>query len=727
MSLGTFSGVLTMARGRNGDLYGVNGLQRGFRWNGTDGSVEQLGISAPASAPTVGTTAGTATYYVHSIDVIDGGYGYSKEPAVKVNNAAGSLDGAGAAKAKAEISDGRVIRIIIQDYGKDYTSAPTVTVDAPDGAALRGSGATFTVTLTDRLVTDVTVTAGGSGYFGRPRIRFTGGAGGGARAECVVSAGTISSVVILSPGDYGSTPEAAIDPNDAEETRTAVVRAVLRPSIKGKYWCAYRYVDDTAAAAGGPIPSNISTFTEVATSAAVQQFNWSGLAAGETRASSIELWRTTADQALVLYRVTTLASNASSYTDALSDSELANPSRTGFLAMPVVLPNGQPNARRFRIPPQNKSSVVMFQDRAWFGVDAAGRKYDGTSDSSYAEPNTLYFSEIDEPESVPEPNELILQDNVNGSDRITSLLPFGGGMVVFQERHCYRLTYAAQPIIDANFALIAQRGCLNQRCWATHDGVAYVVDSMGMYVLDGSSATPISDGVDTYWSQGTIHFASADKFFVAVDPVTRIARFYFATSAGYPDRALCYHPVTKCWWEERYAQRFGSAEVAGSGGRQRLIVGAQSGSLLLADSGGSDINSSGDPTGVACQFRTSNFPLADEKGDRSLRVLYKPTSASCDLTVKLHYNGSSSARAAAVATDRGTGFTTTATGHAVINAASSRSSLGSATGYAVAMYAGRVDDRSSGGDRHISIDMSVTKPSGEAVTVYGMGVMGAGQ
>lgn len=780
-----------MARGRNGDLYGVNGLQRGFRWDGVTASVEQLGISPPGK-PTVTVTAGTPAYFLHGIDVLDGGNGYVKEPTVTVS---------GNAKAKAEISDGRVSRIIMQDYGSGYTAEPTVTVAGPDGSAPPGSGATFAVVASGRIssvlmsafgsgytsaptvsasggggsgalleavmrgdtvhavrvinpgsgytsqptisfsggdgsgasaaaemrygVSSVTVSAGGSGYLQPPRLRFLSFGGGGALAECEIAGGAVSSVTVLQSGDYLTPPTCEVVPT--EPNRTALARPSLRPSLKGKYWCALRYVDNTAEAQGGPIPSNISELTEVELASPSQSLSWSWSIAGqEARVDKIEIWRTTADQALVLYRVATVNANVTSYTDSMGDSQLASPSRTGFKALPIVLPNGQPNARRFRIPPQNKSSIVMFQDRAWYGVDVPGRKYDGTADANVAEPNTLYFSEVDEPESVPEPNELILQDNVNGGDRITSLMPFGGGMVVFQERHAYRLTYAAQPVIDANFVLLAQRGCLNQRCWVTYDGVAYVADSAGIYVLDGAKATPLSDGIDAYWTRGVIDFSAAKNFFMSADPVTRVVRFHFAVANSLPDRALCFHPVTQAWWEEQYAQQAGAAAIARTGGKQRLLLGGQSG-ILLHDSGGQDINSAGSGVGIACSVRTGNFPLMPNGQDRSLRVLYTPTTATCNLLANLHYNNSSSPRPAAIATDRGSGFTTAAGGAATLNLAAARSSLGDATGYATAMYAGRMDDRSSGGDRHIALGIALTRPSTEGVTLHGVGIQGAGQ
>ena len=576
-------------------------------------------------------------------------------------------------------------------------------------------------------VTGVTVTNGGSGYGLGTRIIFQGGEGGGAVAEAVLSAsGAIASVRILNGGHYRIPPTAIVVPNATQEPRTAVLSPVCRQGIKGKYWCAIRFIDDTTEEKGGPIPSSISEIKEVEVPVSAGTFNWAWVNTGiEARVHKIEIWRTTADQAIVFYKVAEVSKTTTSYADTLTDAQLADPARTGFRALPLTLPNGQVNARRFTPPPQNKRVVTMFQDRAWYAVDVPGKKYDGTSDANAAEQNALYFSELNEPESVPQTNELIIQENVKGQDRITALMPFGGGMVVFQERYCYRLTYVSQPIIDANISLIAQRGCLNQRCWDTFDGVAYAVDSAGMYMLDGSNAVPLSDPVEQFWSN-QIHFPSSKWFFVRVDPASRIVRFFFAVSAGFPDRALCFHPLSKAWWLETYAQTFASAECLASGGRQTLISGGGGGELVKFDSGSQDRTAAGSNTNITCTFRTGSFPLPVGQTDRNLRLLYRPTTSTCNLTLAMHYNNSATARPAAVATDRGTGFTTDAAQNAVLNLAATRSALGPATGYATANYSGRVDDRSSGGDRHLAVGITLTRPSGDAPVIYGLGISGVG-
>jgi hypothetical protein len=512
------------------------------------------------------------------------------------------------------------------------------------------------------------------------------------------------------------------------ETERAVLKPILSQGIIGKYWCAIRYIDDTAEAKAGPIPSSISELTEIEVTSNSGSLSWSWSNTGmDARVHKIELWRTSADQALVLYKVAEVANNVTSYADALQDAQLVDPSRADFEALPITLPNGQVNARRFNPPPQNKSVIAMFQDRAWYGVDVAGRKFDGTSDAAAAEPNAIYFSELDEPESVPEVNQLIIQENVKGQDRISALMPFGGGMVVFQERHAYRLSYVSQPILDANISLICQRGCLNQRCWDQYDGVAYVADAAGIYMLDGTSAVPLSDAIDTFWTDDVLHFASAAHFFLRVDPQTRIVRFHYTESAGLPDKALCFHPLTKAWWVEAYSQDFAAAECLKTSGRQRVIAGGQTGSMYLFDSGSQDVDSSGLSAGIACTLRTSNFSFSPQENSRGIRVLYRPTTADCSLSLGLHYNNSATARPAAVMTDRGTGFVTDGGSAATLNLKKTRSSLGDSTGYAICSYSGRMDERSSGGDRHLAIALSLTRPAAESAILYGAAVEGVAQ
>ena len=85
--------------------------------------------------------------------------------------------------------------IVVDSSGAGYTSAPTVTIDAPTDAG--GVQATATATVSGGLLTAITVTNAGSGYATVPNATLTGG---GATSEG--SATVLLSNTIPVPSDY---------------------------------------------------------------------------------------------------------------------------------------------------------------------------------------------------------------------------------------------------------------------------------------------------------------------------------------------------------------------------------------------------------------------------------------------------------------------------------------------------------------------------------------------
>lgn len=473
--------------------------------------------------------------------------------------------------------------------GSGYSATNPVTITLPASITLDTSTGQMTTTVpssksliiegyppghakntsTRRLsVKEIQVTNGGSGYVVAPEIKITSPSGFGAYATCTVANGVIAGVTVESGGGGYALP-----PTVTAVAGGAEAFAVARPHLRGKYQCYYRYVDTTPAASGGPIPSNLSPVREVDAGDGAQSMSWSVAGPSNTdgRTLTVELWRTTGDQALMLYRVGT----GTTFTDDLTDDEVRSPDRAGYAAMPIVLPNGDLNAMRFTPPPNNKAVVVRYQDRFWYGVDTGG-----------SEPNSIYFSEVDEPESVPDVNELVLQQNARDSDAITALIPFGSAMLVMQSRHAYSLSYSKQPLRDADVSPIANRGCLGQRCWDIHAGVCYVLDQYGVYSISPQGefkdlSAPIDDIIHT-----RLDWAKSVWNFVLVDAVRKVVRVFVAfksdASTGYPTRALCYSIDTNTWWMERYPQRLSAGTtVPLSNGDYRCVYGASSGVYML--------------------------------------------------------------------------------------------------------------------------------------------------
>jgi hypothetical protein len=774
-------------KGRFGEVYGVDGMGRGVRWTGGTAAAAPIGLHKPVMPPAVVAVTGATTTdlgrYVSSIQLVDGGAGYAGPPTVTLTGGTPST----VAEARAAVFDGRVVAVRVTQKGAGYrqtprvvfgggvgsggtftvgvagevvdvlvaaggtgytsvgTNAATVQVATSNGltgfnasvtvgangsvsgitilsggtgatttpglsvAAGVGSGATLTPLLTYG-VQALTVANSGQGYFTPPLITIRpAGAdrtGAGGLAECDVSAaGHITGATVIAQGAYELPPSAFI------ANSAAAAQASLADVIRGKYRCAIRYVDGTAADDGGPLASSISASVDVDASEGRQALTWTLTHPYlDDRVAAVELWRTAGDQVALLFRVATIARDAagwtSPYADTLDDFSLTDPTRPGYAVLPITLPSGQINARRFVVPPGEFAVATMFQDRAWYAVDSLGRR-----------PNSLYYSEVDEPESVPDSNELILQENTGVPDQVVALIPMASALLIVQSQHLYRLMYVAQPVIDASIMLMAYRGVLNQRCAAVMAGVAFLADSVGLYAFDGNTEQSISAPVDNYWRDRIIDFSQSAKFHVSADHLTRTVRFFYCRSGETePARALCYCTATQAWWEETYPVAITATAAVELGQQMRLASGGADGTWRK-DEGSLDSS-----TAVPYGYVSGNLPLTADP-DRSIELLYDPTAGDSLVTLGLHYNNSPTARPAAVAADRGGGFTAAAGGGASLNMKKTRSPLGEATGRAQAHYAGRKDDRSSGGDQDLAVALSGTQ-SADRVVFHALRVRG---
>ncbi len=697
------SGVAIMSNGR------VNGVRLTARGAGY--------TAAPQVAFTSGLGTGAAFTCnvlgsIEEFEILYSGSGYMAPPAVTLYNTNGLVDANGIVEINT--STGQVVGISVLAGG---TGATTTGMTASLAGGTPSSVGVI-APIMQYSVDAVSVANSGSGYMSPPIITFVPHPadtfGGGAAATCAVNAtGQITAVTMISGGKYAIPPTAVITSSDA------IATATITPTLRGVYQCAIRYLDDTPESQNGPIPSSISDLQEVDAAEGLQSITWSFNHAGaESRVHAVELWRTTADQSVVLYRVARIDKVGgvlpnTPYVDTMTDVELLDTTRASFGLMPIVLPSGQVNARRFEPPPQDMAVACMFQDRAWYAVDTTGAK-----------PNSLYYSEVDEPESVPSAYELVLQESVPDSDALVALIPFGTTLVLAQSRHLYKLQYVSQPVIDASLSLASYRGVLNSRCWDVFAGVIFLADDYGVYAFDGGREEAVSAAIDNYWRDGLIDFSKRDKFYIKVDATDRVVRFFYCKPGDgtYPSRALCYSLSTQAWWEETYAQAVPHGTTAPAGSRQTVLYGGAAGGFLKS-APGLDVQANGSTAAIDYVYRTGPMALATEGGNRAIAIGYAPTPET--LSLSLHYNNSPTPRANAVATNRGDGFQSSVGGTAVtLNMASDRSALGTATGHAVARFSGRVDDMSAGADRHVAIAISGTQGTGSvsmhAITVSGV-------
>jgi len=515
---------------------------------------------------------------------------------------------------------------------------------------------------------------------------------------------------------------------------TATAVAVMRGTFRGTYQCYYRYVNDSVPTSeGGPIFSSMSPVFEADCGDHASKLVWALEGARPSGATSVELWRSTSDQATTLFRVAKISVAATpaadcfgSLTDEMSDWDLTDPKRTGFLAMPILLSDGSLNANRFGVPPTDFAVGVVFQDRAFLGVDTSGAK-----------PNTIMYSEVDEPESIPELNELVLQTNLRDTDYITAIIPYAGALVVGQSRHCHRLTYIQNPQTDASVTLLAYRGVLNQRCWDIYGGSCYMLDDLGLYSLDPQgNAEPLSVALDNMFRENTdpsiptIDFSKRQWFFVRADRNQKVIRCHVAFKGDegkYPTRQLVYSTELKTFWVEKYPTTFTAAtELRSATGQIVMINGGEAGLYQLA------VGLTDDGAPVDYSFKSGNLKYvtdAQRGGDaqqaRTVSAVFQPTRLTSLLYLSAYYNGSKTPRGNAVRRDRGVGFVHSDTiPAAYVDLKQETEDEYGSHGIASALFAGKTINAFYGHDICVAVQLWGQQTDAGAVVIHTLDIEG---
>ena len=121
---------------------------------------------------------------------------------------------------------GPVTSIGITNAGSDYDASNPPNIEITGGS---GTGATAAVTVNGS-ITEIVVTAGGSGYTSSPLVSIVGGGGSGAAATAIVTKGVVSSILMNTNGTgYTSQPSITIvGGGGTGATATASVRGPVK-------------------------------------------------------------------------------------------------------------------------------------------------------------------------------------------------------------------------------------------------------------------------------------------------------------------------------------------------------------------------------------------------------------------------------------------------------------------------------------------------------------------
>jgi hypothetical protein len=515
------------------------------------------------TASILDTLSSAATGQIASVTVVKKGNNYYTEPTIQVR---GGGTGYGLA-VKPTIVNGQITSVQIIDSGMSYTTPPELYTAAQAAQltpvmrpAMRGiyRCAYRYVDMSETVVKTVTATLGDSA------TTLTLSDTTGVEPDMILDASALP---------YWSKIK-TVNGNQVEINQTitglssgTTITVKVRDLTKPIGYSDFSPITDVDA---GP--------NDARTHSSVMEWALNGVRPA-ARADKIELWRTSADQSLVFYRLDMYGVPSDSGatlvgTDTLTDEELFNPNRAHYAAMPVVLPNGNVNAFRFGTPRSDMSVAVAFQDRLWCGVSTSG---EGA--------NTLYFSNYDEFEGFPDVNELPIQINQKSTDVLTALVPFGSMLLAIQNSHTYAVTYNTDPTIDGAIQMLTHRGALHQRCWDIHDNVLYVADEAGIYSVDRSgNVDPISMPLRDFFVSELIDFSKRETFFLQTDPRTHILRFFCtlkSNSTDTPAIALCYDIQAKTWWTESYPNSFTCACTGRPAAArvQTILLGAVDGNI----------------------------------------------------------------------------------------------------------------------------------------------------
>jgi hypothetical protein len=161
----------------------------------------------------------------------------------------------------------------------------------------------------------------------------------------------------------------------------------------------------------------------------------------------------------------------------------------------------------------------------------------------------------------------------------------GSFLYILEKRHVHRYTMKANPATDGYVFHAADRGCVNNRCWAVVEDIAYMLDESGIHAFGGdetSSATSqaIADVFGSDWPV-SINWAASTYFWCAHYPGQEVIRWFVALSGhSQPRHALVYHIRNKRWWIEEYAIPMGHGTKGYLAMRPIVYLGSESARVL---------------------------------------------------------------------------------------------------------------------------------------------------
>ena len=584
---------LCFCKTRLGEIIAVNGVERGFRWDGVSDTVNILGIDAPAAGPTVATAvtqtggsdnnitaivaaSGTGTY---KLTLSNASHGLSNGDVILVGNVVGTgalpaaLNGK---KFTLENISGANVELVDTTHSGAYTSGGTWTVDG-EGATKSDKdmdgGYSLAYRYKDGSSTPVysslspatVVSANTNEKFSWSAIAYTSNA----RVTTIEFFRTTAAVTNV----FYKVGEVA---NNASGSTTTFADDKLGDEV-----LLDKTGDDVTLIHANP-PTDLTLIgrrqvpppTDMAYVVMFQDryfyFGVVNYSSGTVTTSSGS---------------TTIAGSGTSWTSDMVDRYIEVDAQKTSVKITAV----------------NNSSELVVETAPT--VSASSKTYVIYPEKSRR--RQILYSYIDEPESVPETNSITLQENAGDDDDIVGAMPYGPFLYILGQRHKYALSYSRNPALDGSVRFLDDRGAFNQYCWDYFENEAFLMDDSGCYLFDGKESKTISAPIqDIFRREGSgdkIDYTKARNFFVKVDrPQEKVYFFvsYKGDTGDYPTRSLVYNIRRQTWDPMHYPLQVSGASSIEKDGESRMILGGENEKVLLLDEGNTDIVTS-EATGTA--------------------------------------------------------------------------------------------------------------------------------
>ena len=200
-----------------------------------------------------------------------------------------------------------------------------------------------------------------------------------------------------------------------------------------------------------------------------------------------------------------------------------------------------------------------------------------------AERRLVYYSQPGLPFAWPPENAVGIQED---GDELTGLMPKTSFLYILERDHIYRLTFSQDPATDGFIFLAANRGCLNQRCWAIAEDMAYMLDYRGLHSFSsGGETQPISTLIQELFRTNLLGFGinwgRTDFFHAAHFPPQETIRWFVCMTGQFlPRHAICYNYRQKRWWIEEYRVPICSSALGYLAGQQQTYLGSDDGRIF---------------------------------------------------------------------------------------------------------------------------------------------------